>query len=90
MIIEEPLGRILDIYCDVNSLDLVNNISENLKGYDEVKLKQQLRDAIENDSISTKSYEIVTGEEYESQEDLKAWFVELWEIIFKTKYSDKL
>ncbi|RDH42371.1 hypothetical protein [Zooshikella ganghwensis] len=89
MALEDPLKRVFSVYCNVNSLGMVNIIAENLKAYDQEKLKEQLIDAIENDSISVEEYESVTDDEYETQEELATWFKELWQIMFGTPYKER-
>ena len=82
MSLEDPLKRIFSIYCNVNSLDMVNLIAENLHAYDKEKVREQLKDAIENNTISPLEYEAVTGDEYATQEELIVWLKEVWNIAF--------
>ena len=89
MNIDEPLMRVLRTYCDVNALELVNEISNSLNLVELKKLKQQLSDTIEQGSISPKVYEKLTGDEYETKEKLHDWLIELWEIIYGTTYKSE-
>lgn len=47
--------------------------------YDADLFKKQLRDAIDKKSITTKQYEQLTDEDFDSEEDLLAWLEELWQ-----------
>ncbi len=41
-------------------------------------VKEQLRSAIENHSISIVEYDEVTKEEFDSTEELYEWLIEVW------------
>lgn len=87
MAIDFPLSEILSTFCNVNAIEMASQISRNLGNYDEDVLRRQLKDAIENGSISTEDYERLTNDSYDSQEELTEWLTELWEIIFQVPFQ---
>jgi len=85
--IKEPLKRVLSTYCDVNAIELINEISRSLNANDLELFKVQLIEAIAEESISVAEYERLTSDDLETPQDLKLWLIELWETVFKTKYE---
>lgn len=82
MKIKEPLKKILRKYCHVECYDpqLIREAISTGKGfpYDVQLFKAQLREAIDNNLISTADYEELTEEDFDSQEELQAWLEEFW------------
>lgn len=82
MKIKEPLKTILRKYCHVECCDpqLIREAISTGKGfpYDVQLFKAQLREAIDNNLISTADYEELTEEDFDSQEELQAWLEEFW------------
>jgi len=86
MPIDKPLRDVLDLYCNVNSLELLDRLPSQLERFDVPILQAQLRDAIERATISPAEYEALTDDEYETQEELRDRFIEIWKIAFDTNY----
>lgn len=83
MPIPEPLNKILEAYCHVNSTN-VELLAEHCKrkdwSYSKPELfKEQLRSVIINRSISVAEYDEVTKEEFDTAEELYEWLTELWD-----------
>lgn len=83
--IQEPLRTVLQKYCHVETYcpQLLKEAINSGNGfpYDVALFKSQLREAIDNQSISPDEYEKITEEDFDSQEDLQAWLEELWSEI---------
>ncbi|WP_339144260.1 hypothetical protein [Pseudoalteromonas galatheae] len=80
--LEDPLRTILKTYCHVESYDpsilrRAVGIGENYP-YDLIKVRAQLREAIDLSLISLAEYEELTGEDFDSIEDLHEWLKELY------------
>jgi hypothetical protein len=86
--IEEPLKEILDVYCNVNSVEMVDLLPKNIGKYDVAVVREQLSDAILNSSITPEEYEAITDDCYDTQEELTEWLLELWEKIFGEPFSN--
>ncbi|WP_417763870.1 hypothetical protein [Shewanella sp.] len=78
---QQPLKRSLSTYCDVNAMELVNEIPR-INPAELALFKQQLANAINTGSISVAEYETLTGDEFENESELTQWLIELWEILF--------
>jgi hypothetical protein len=83
--INEPLKTILRKYCQVECYDpkLLREAINTCRGfpYDVELFKTQLREAIDLTLISPAEYEELTGEDFDSQEELQNWLEELWNEI---------
>lgn len=83
--IKEPLKTILRKYYHVECYDpdLIRRAITTGVGfpYDVHLFKSQLREAIDNMSISPEEYEALTEEDFDSQEDLQIWLEEIWSEI---------
>lgn len=86
--VDEPLKKILSTYCDANAMELVNLLPEKMKHYDIELVKSQLRSAIKGGTISIEEYERLTNDYYETEDELKEWLIELWEIIFGEQFDN--
>ncbi|SHO59173.1 hypothetical protein [Vibrio quintilis] len=79
--IKEPLHTVLVKYCDVECYDPQFIRESIISGrgfpYDAELVKNQLREVIDNQSMSPDEYEQLTKEDFDSQEDLFAWLEEL-------------
>lgn len=83
--IAEPLRKILYTYCDVNAPEMVYSIADKTSGVSVEDLnlfKSQLINAIKNESISPEEYEKLTGDVYNSQEELQICLREIYSIVF--------
>lgn len=82
----------LNIYCDVNAVDMLAVLKDNIiqKKIPEDKislLKQQLEEAITKHTITPEQYKELTGDnEYNTQEELTVWFKDLQEYLFKDSH----
>lgn len=83
--IKEPLRTVLKKYCHVECYDsqLLRNAIISGQGfpYDANLFREQLREVIDTRSITTKQYEQLTEEDFDSQNDLMEWLEELWRDI---------
>src|SRR3546814_983848 len=70
----EILKQRLANYCNVNAFDLAG-LKEDLHGQDNVELnaifRAQLREAIDAGILSTEDYERLTGEDFDTDDDLR-------------------
>ena len=89
--VPNPLADILHRHCNVNAYTA--NWSEALRkelfapGKSEVEMafRHQLRDAILYDTIGPKEYEQLTGEDFDTRQDLKKWLSLLWKEIYSNR-----
>ena len=88
MPVHDPLREILGTYCHVEALELVECLPRALRGVDESRVRNQLSDAIDNGTITPREYESVTGQEFETVDELRAWLLELWEAMFRSRYEN--
>lgn len=86
--VDDPLKKLLRTYCDVNAMEMLNLLPEKLRHYDIDLVKDQLRDAIEGDTLTIEEYESLTNDYYESNEELKDWLKELWGIMFEEQFKN--
>jgi hypothetical protein len=83
----DPLARTLRAYCNVDALDLdgLRSYLASAKGREQAdEFKAQLAAAIEGKILTPAEYERLTGEDFDSPEDLKKWLVQLWRELFGT------
>ncbi|MBF6650952.1 hypothetical protein [Methylobacter sp. BlB1] len=87
--IPEPLKSILNDYCHVEWAEEMNELPNDLLkddwAYDASLFKSQLRDAINNINFSVEDYESVTGEDFDSEEDLIERLKDIWNIAFQVE-----
>ncbi len=82
------LAEFLNLYCDVNAMDMVYVLRDNLaqKKIPEEKanlFRQQLAEAINYQTVTPKQYKELTGDnEYNTTEELETWLKELWQELF--------
>lgn len=80
--IKEPLRTVFKKFCHVECYapQILRNAINSGYGfpYDVDLFRKQLRDVIDNKSITTAQYEQLTDEDFDSQDDLLAWLEELW------------
>lgn len=92
MTIPEPLHKILEAYCHVNATN-IELLAEHCKrtnwSYSTPGLfKAQLKSAIQNRSITVSEYDEVTKEEFDSEEELYDWLVEVWDQVIGEPLND--
>ena len=83
--LSDPLARILETYCNVNAISvdrLKINLKSSIKPVIAKSFKEQFSNAILQSSITPEIYEELTGEDFDTQEDLTNWLRELWSEIF--------
>jgi hypothetical protein len=84
--IPNPLADFLKSYCNVNAVsisDLTIDLRTSINPEIAKKFRQQLADAISKKTISPEQYESLTGEDFDTQEDLNLWLQELWNELFE-------
>lgn len=83
--IPDPLADLLKSYCNVNAVsidDLTHDLRTSINPEIAKKFREQLANAILNKTISPEQYESLTGEDFDTQEDLDSWLQELWNELF--------
>lgn len=84
--IPEPLKSILNDYCHIEWSEEMNELPTDIArddwAYDARMFKSQLRDSITSLSFSLDDYEEVTGEDFDSEEELANRLKEIWSIAF--------
>jgi hypothetical protein len=83
--IQDPLADLLKSYCNVNAVsirDLTHDLRTSINPEIAKKFRQQLADAISKKTISPEQYESLTGEDFDTQEELNSWLQELWNELF--------
>ena len=83
--IQDPLADLLKSYCNVNAVsigDLTNDLRTSINPEIAKEFRQQLADAISKKTISREQYELLTGEDFDTQEELNLWLQELWNELF--------
>jgi hypothetical protein len=83
--IPHPLSDFLESYCNVNAFS-VRNLSDDLHTsiHPDIaeKFRLQLFEAINEKSITPEQYELLTGEDFDTQDDLDAWLRRLWDDLY--------
>jgi hypothetical protein len=86
MAISEPLKSILNDYCHVEWAEEISELPSDLErddwAYNASVFKTQLREAIVKLNFSLEDYEKVTGEDFDSKEDLTCRLQGIWDIAF--------
>jgi hypothetical protein len=83
--IPDPLADLLKSYCNVNAVsisDLTHDLRTSINPEIAKQFRQQLADAISKKNISPEQYESLTGEDFDTQEELNSWLQELWNELF--------
>lgn len=83
--IPDPLGDFLQSYCNVNAPsidDLANDLNYSINPEIAKTFREQLAEAITQGGITPEIYEELTGEDFDTQEDLDKWLSELWAELF--------
>ena len=83
--VPDPLGDLLESYCNVNAPsidDLANDLKNSINPEVAKIFREQLAKAIIQRSLTLDKYEELTGEEFDTQDDLDKWLSELWMEIF--------
>ena len=83
--IPDPLADLLKSYCNVNAVsisDLTHDLRTSINPEIAKEFRQQLADAIRKKTISPDQYESLTGEDFDTQEELNSWLQELWNELF--------
>jgi hypothetical protein len=90
MSVQDPLAKILSLYCNVNAFD-INQLSQNLrqKRISETEastFQKQLAEAITHHTLTPTEYKKITGDnEYNTPEELEAWLKELWDKLYSNE-----
>lgn len=88
--IEQPLGEILENYCNVEALG-IDDLKEYLNKYSEEnseigdsvrQFKEQLARAISIGTITSDEYWDLTDKNFRTQENLNKWLRELWSELY--------
>lgn len=72
-------------YCIVEAPDiekLKKFVQASIESERTILFRNQLADAIANNSITPVQYEKITGEAFDTQEDLNLWLKEIWYNVF--------
>jgi hypothetical protein len=83
--IPDPLADLLKSYCNVNAAsisDLKHDLRTTINPEIAKIFRKQLADAISINTISPEQYELLTGEDFDTQEELNTWLQELWHELF--------
>lgn len=87
MTVPDPLARTLRAYCNVDALDLpgLKAYLASPKGREyAAQFKQQLADALRGRILTPAEYEKLTGEDFDTRDDLTKWLAQLWVELFET------
>ncbi len=84
--VPEPLKSILNDYCHVEWAEEMKELPHDIQredwAYDASAFKSQLREAINHLGFSLEEYENVTGEDFDTEEDLVERLKGIWNISF--------
>lgn len=84
--IPEPLKSILNDYCHVEWAEEMNELPNDIQkedwAYDASTFKYQLREAVHHLGFSLEEYENVTGEDFDTEEELVERLKGIWRISF--------
>lgn len=86
--VPEPLARTLKQYCHINAMTadwreaLLSELNYPGDPSRAPTFRAQLADAIWNATISPQQYEALTGEDFDTQDDLQDRLRELWKEIY--------
>ena len=91
--VPEPLASILEAYFNVNaytsdwleSFQFVLSRPDSKSREREQQFRRQLADAVLHRSVTKEDYELLTGEDFDTQDDLQRRLEEVW----KQLYGDK-
>jgi hypothetical protein len=86
--VPDPLAKIFRVYLQVNAI--TNDWPAAMRielgfphpGERERLFRSQLADAILRGTVSREDYEQLTGEDFDTDEQLKTWLVEVWREIY--------
>ncbi len=72
--VPDPLRTVLSTYCNVEACD-VSKLCAYLSRSPEIRAQalSQLQQAIDTNALSPASYTQLTGEDFDTQEELNAW-----------------
>ncbi len=83
MPIPKPLDRILEAYCHVNATNIellsVHCKKEDWSYSKPKEFEDQLRQVILERSISRSEYDLITSEEFDTDDQLYEWLTEVWD-----------
>lgn len=84
--IAEPLKSILNDYCHVEWAEEMSELPNDLEkedwAYDAQLFKSQLKSALTQSNFSLSDYEKVTGEDFDSEDELQERLKEIWNVAF--------
>jgi hypothetical protein len=86
--VPDPLASVLERHLNVNGFvaDWPQALMRELLGHknprQEEMFRHQLASAILSKSITPKQYEALTGEDFDTRDDLDAWLRELWKTLY--------
>jgi hypothetical protein len=86
--IPEPLADVLQRHCNVNAF--VKNWGERLRAElldsrnvsKEDLFRSQLTEAIQYGTLTPEDYEDLTGEDFDTQEELQEWLCTIWREVY--------
>jgi hypothetical protein len=86
--IPEPLAGILRTYFDVNAFtsewpqSLQRELGRPESSQREQMFRRQLAEAVVDRNIKPEDYEKLTGEDFDTQDDLQKWLQEVWKRLY--------
>jgi hypothetical protein len=86
--VPEPLSDLLESYSNVNAFsvcNLANDLHTSIHPDIAEKFRLQLFEAINEKTITPEQYELLTGEDFDTQDDLDAWLRHLWDDLYGQK-----
>ena len=89
-VVPEPLADFIKSFCNVNapSVDLLAKYIHDNRENQRIKaFRKQLHEAIENNTLTPEQYELLTDEDFDSQEALNKWLKELWLEIYGVEFN---
>ena len=86
--VPEPLASILYTHFDVNAFtpdwptSLQHELARPESREREQMFRRQLADALLHRSITIEDYERLTGEDFDTEDDLQRWLAEVWKRLY--------
>lgn len=88
--VPELLAHYLETYCNVNA-PLISDLKmhfQQTRNQERVNLfRNQLANAIKKNALTCEQYEDLTGEDFDSQEDITIWLRQLWLQLFDEEFN---
>jgi hypothetical protein len=87
--VPKSLAHALRTYCNVNALDAIPHLRAFLRRAENEKeaalVRRQLADAILKQTLTPQQYEELTGQDFDSLEELTDWLRQLWRDLFENE-----